>query len=48
MKRGVFNMTQKAKDEARENRDLSKKQRSSYDEITNEDNDDHFLLHKQY
>jgi hypothetical protein len=48
MKRGVFNMTRKANGKAVDNNDISKRQRSSYDEITNEENSNHFLPYQRY
>jgi hypothetical protein len=48
MKRGVFNMIRKGNDKAVDNSDISKTQRSSYDEINNQDNANHSLSYQRY
>jgi hypothetical protein len=44
MKRGVFNTIRKGNDKAVDNSDISKTQRSSYDEITNQGNANHSFV----
>jgi hypothetical protein len=48
MKRVVFSMIRKGNDKTVDNSDISKTQRSSYDEATNQDNANHSLSYQRY